>query len=154
MRSGGELFRLGAGDDGRGDKSPSVHPYCRGHHGAVLPSGVPGQRRRFCGADGLSPLAGHYFCRQRLPPRRPYHPQHQRGRGRGGCPLTLNADNLRLFCLSYYPDSQIALQPEPLWQYDRQTVVRLFFALLSGRALPTPAAHQKREHLLRGCRRG
>ncbi len=63
-------------------------------------------------------------------------------------PLTLNADNLRLFCLSYYPDSQIALQPEPLWQYDRQTVVRLFFALLSGRALPTPAAHQKREHLL------
>ncbi len=26
---GGELFRLGAGDDGRGDKSPSVHPYCR-----------------------------------------------------------------------------------------------------------------------------
>ncbi|WP_139817117.1 cobalt ABC transporter permease [Escherichia coli] len=63
-------------------------------------------------------------------------------------PLTLNGDNLRLFCLSYYPDSQIALQPDALWQYDRQTVVRLFFALLSGRALPTPAAHQKREHLL------
>lgn len=63
-------------------------------------------------------------------------------------PLSLNGDNLRLFCLSYYPDSQIALQPEQLWQYDRQTVVRLFFALLSGRALPTPAAHQKREHLL------
>lgn len=63
-------------------------------------------------------------------------------------PLTLNGDNLKLFCLSYYPDSQIALQPEQLWQYDRQTVVRLFFALLSGRALPTPAAHQKREQLL------
>ncbi|MCZ5593405.1 cobalt ABC transporter permease [Escherichia coli] len=63
-------------------------------------------------------------------------------------PLTLNGENLRLFCLSYYPDSQIALQPELLWQYDRQTVVRLFFALLSGRALPTPAAHQKREQLL------
>ncbi|HEM0068112.1 TPA: cobalt ABC transporter permease [Escherichia coli] len=63
-------------------------------------------------------------------------------------PLTLNGDNLRLFCLSYYPDSQISLQPDALWQYDRQTVVRLFFALLSGRALPTPAAHQKREHLL------
>ncbi|MCZ6095217.1 hypothetical protein O5171_10705 [Escherichia coli] len=44
--------------------------------------------------------------------------------------LTLNGENLRLFCLSYYPDSQIALQPELLWQYDRQTVVRLFFALL------------------------
>jgi Predicted O-linked N-acetylglucosamine transferase, SPINDLY family len=63
-------------------------------------------------------------------------------------PLTLNGDNLRLFCLSYYPDSQIALQPEQLWQYDRATVVRLFFALLSGRALPTLSAHQKREQLL------
>lgn len=63
-------------------------------------------------------------------------------------PLTLNGDNLRLFCLSYYPDSQIVLQPDALWQYDRQTVVRLFFALLSGRALPTPTAHQKREQLL------
>ncbi|BDO96022.1 hypothetical protein TUM9812_31100 [Escherichia coli] len=63
-------------------------------------------------------------------------------------PLTLNGENLRLFCLSYYPDSQIELQAELLWQYDRQTVVRLFFALLSGRALPTPAAHQKREQLL------
>ncbi|HBZ9867670.1 TPA: cobalt ABC transporter permease [Salmonella enterica subsp. houtenae] len=64
-------------------------------------------------------------------------------------PLTLNANNLRLFCLCYYPDSQIALQPDVLWQYDRDTVVRLFFALLSPRALPTPAAHGKREQLLR-----
>ncbi|WP_170885169.1 cobalt ABC transporter permease [Salmonella enterica] len=63
-------------------------------------------------------------------------------------PLRLNARNLRLFCLSYYPDSQVALQPELLWQYDKQTVARLFFALLSPRALPTPAAHGKREHLL------
>lgn len=68
----------------------------------------------------------------------------------GGCisPLTLNHSNLRLFCLSYYPDSQIPLQPEALWRYDRQTVVMLFFVLLSGRALPTSAAHQKREQLL------
>ncbi|ELM7275665.1 cobalt ABC transporter permease [Salmonella enterica] len=63
-------------------------------------------------------------------------------------PLTLNASNLRLFCLCYYPDSQIALQPALLWQYDKQTVARLFFALLSPRALPTQAAHEKREHLL------
>lgn len=63
-------------------------------------------------------------------------------------PLTLNAGNLQLFCLCYYPDSQIALQPDILWQYDRQTVVRLFLALISGRALPTPAAHSKREQLL------
>ncbi|ENT7697250.1 cobalt ABC transporter permease (plasmid) [Escherichia coli] len=63
-------------------------------------------------------------------------------------PLTLNAGNLKLFCLCYYPDSRIELQPEALWQYDRETVVRLFFALLSGRALPTPEAHQKREQLL------
>ncbi|ENP2200681.1 cobalt ABC transporter permease [Salmonella enterica] len=63
-------------------------------------------------------------------------------------PLTLNGSNLRLFCLCYFPDSQIALQPELLWEYDRKTVVRLFFALLSGRALPTPEAHAKREQLL------
>ncbi|EPM1934609.1 cobalt ABC transporter permease [Salmonella enterica] len=63
-------------------------------------------------------------------------------------PLTLNARNLRLFCLCYFPDSQIALQPEVLWQYDRRTVARLFLALISGRALPTPAAHSKREQLL------
>ncbi|HDD2124617.1 TPA: hypothetical protein PAP86_004998, partial [Salmonella enterica] len=63
-------------------------------------------------------------------------------------PLTLNAGNLRLFCLCYFPDSEIALQSDVLWQYDRETVVRLFCALVSGRALPTPAAHAKREHLL------
>ncbi len=63
-------------------------------------------------------------------------------------PLTLNAGNLKLFCLSYYPDSLIALQPDALWQYDRKTVVRLFFSLLSGRALPTREAHEKREILL------
>ncbi|ENI8089365.1 cobalt ABC transporter permease [Salmonella enterica] len=63
-------------------------------------------------------------------------------------PLVLNSNNLKLFCLCYYPDSQIALQPDVLWQYDRQTVVRLFFALLSGRALPTSPAHAKREQLL------
>ncbi|ELO0595449.1 TPA: cobalt ABC transporter permease [Salmonella enterica subsp. enterica serovar Muenchen] len=63
-------------------------------------------------------------------------------------PLTLNGGNLRLFCLCYFPDSEIALQPEVLWQYDRETVVRLFCALISGRALPSPAAHAKREQLL------
>lgn len=63
-------------------------------------------------------------------------------------PLTLNGHNLRLFCLCYFPDSQIALQPDVLWQYDRRTVARLFLALISGRALPTPAAHGKREQLL------
>lgn len=63
-------------------------------------------------------------------------------------PLTINNSNLRLFCVCYFPDSQITLQPDVLWHYDRQTVVRLFLALLSPRALPTPAAHQKREQLL------
>ncbi|HAY0261775.1 TPA: cobalt ABC transporter permease [Escherichia coli] len=63
-------------------------------------------------------------------------------------PLTINSDNLKLFCLCYYPDSQIELQPDILWQYDRLTVVRLFFALLSGRVVPTPEAHQKKESLL------
>ncbi|EAO7619272.1 cobalt ABC transporter permease, partial [Salmonella enterica] len=63
-------------------------------------------------------------------------------------PLTLNGHNLRLFCLCYFPDSQITLQPDVLWQYDRRTVARLFLALISGRALPTSAAHGKREQLL------
>ncbi|EHC5874503.1 cobalt ABC transporter permease, partial [Salmonella enterica subsp. enterica serovar Eastbourne] len=63
-------------------------------------------------------------------------------------PLTLNGHNLRLFCLCYFPDSQIALQPDVLWQYDRRTVARLFLALISGRALPTSAAHGRREQLL------
>ncbi|EEL2954547.1 cobalt ABC transporter permease [Salmonella enterica] len=63
-------------------------------------------------------------------------------------PLMLNDHNLRLFCLCYFPDSQIVLQPDVLWQYDRQTVARLFLALISGRALPTSAAHGKREQLL------
>ncbi|ECE0741981.1 cobalt ABC transporter permease [Salmonella enterica subsp. enterica] len=63
-------------------------------------------------------------------------------------PLTLNAANLKLFCLCYYPDSEIALQPDVLWQFDRETVVRLFCALISGRALPTVPAHAKREQLL------
>lgn len=48
-------------------------------------------------------------------------------------PLTLNGHNLRLFCLCYFPDSQIALQPDVLWQYDRRTVARLFLALISAR---------------------
>ncbi|MBE8614372.1 cobalt ABC transporter permease [Morganella morganii] len=63
-------------------------------------------------------------------------------------PLTLNARNLQVFCLSYYPDSQIPLQSESLWQYDRRTVAALFFSLLSGRVLPTQTAHEKREQLL------
>ncbi|EAX3650659.1 cobalt ABC transporter permease [Salmonella enterica] len=63
-------------------------------------------------------------------------------------PLMLNSHNLRLFCLCYFPDSQIALQPDELWQYDRRTVARLFLALVSGRTLPTSAAHSKRELLL------
>ena len=64
-------------------------------------------------------------------------------------PIILNNDNLRLFYLSYYPDSEIALQPDILWQYDKNTVVKLFFALLSGRALPTKTAREKREQLLK-----
>lgn len=63
-------------------------------------------------------------------------------------PLTLDARSIRIFCLCYFPDSEIPLQPDMLWQYDRETVVTLMFALLSARALPTPAGHAKRETLL------
>ncbi|EOG2100012.1 cobalt ABC transporter permease [Salmonella enterica] len=63
-------------------------------------------------------------------------------------PVTVNESNIYLFCLCYFPDSEIALQPDTLWQYNRDVVVTLFFALLSGRALPTPAGHAKKEMLL------
>ena len=63
-------------------------------------------------------------------------------------PLTLNSANLKLFCLSYYLGSQIVLLTDALWKYDWHTVVRLFFSLISGRYLPTPAAHQEHELLL------
>ncbi|QXA58876.1 cobalt ABC transporter permease [Providencia rettgeri] len=63
-------------------------------------------------------------------------------------PLVLNLENLKVFCLSYYPDSQITLQPDQLWQLNKQIVARLFFALISPRAQPTIASHKKREQLL------
>lgn len=63
-------------------------------------------------------------------------------------PLTINESNIYLFCLCYFPDSDIPLPLDVLWQYKRDVVVTLFFALLSGRALPTPASHAKRELLL------
>ncbi|EQA8868581.1 cobalt ABC transporter permease [Citrobacter braakii] len=63
-------------------------------------------------------------------------------------PLTINGSNIYLFCLCYFPDSDIALPLDVLWQYNRDIVVTLLFTLLSGRALPTPASHVKREQLL------
>ncbi|WP_442879515.1 cobalt ABC transporter permease [Citrobacter sp.] len=63
-------------------------------------------------------------------------------------PLSLNEGNIRQFCLSYYPDSCIPLQTDALWQFDRATVVQLFFVLLSGRALPGALGHGKKEQLL------
>lgn len=63
-------------------------------------------------------------------------------------PLTLNMDNFRLFCLCYYPESLIVLEPDVLWQFDRERAVCLFFSLLSGRVLPAEQGHAKRELLL------
>ncbi|ENY4511157.1 cobalt ABC transporter permease [Salmonella enterica] len=63
-------------------------------------------------------------------------------------PVNLNEKNFRLFCLSYYPDSQIMLQPDALWKCDWKSAASLFMALLSGRVLPTKASHSKRELLL------
>lgn len=63
--------------------------------------------------------------------------------------IALTPSNLRLFCLCYFPDSEIPLQLDLLWATDKHTVVRLFFCLLSGRAAPTHAAHAKREYILK-----
>ncbi|MGL4859142.1 MAG: cobalt ABC transporter permease [Enterobacteriaceae bacterium] len=62
--------------------------------------------------------------------------------------LTLNENTFKIFCLSYYPDSQIELQLDELWNYDWKHTVVLLFCLLSCRALPTQAGHDKREKIL------
>ncbi|MGL4859141.1 MAG: cobalt ABC transporter permease, partial [Enterobacteriaceae bacterium] len=62
--------------------------------------------------------------------------------------LTLNQNTFKIFCLCYHPDSQIEVQLDTLWNYDWQRSVMLLFCLLSCRALPTPAGHEKREQIL------
>ncbi len=62
--------------------------------------------------------------------------------------LTLGEAELLKFCLLYFPDSSIPLQPDALWQKSKPVAARLFMALLSSRLMATEQAHAKREQLL------
>lgn len=63
-------------------------------------------------------------------------------------PIRVNSKNLRIFCLSFYPDSAIPFDPESLWGYSQDATIMLCMTLLSNRALPTPEGHARREMLL------
>ena len=63
--------------------------------------------------------------------------------------LQLRARELRKFQLFYLVDSEIRLDWDVLWSVDKVTAARLAVTLLSTRLMASPAAHQKREMLLR-----
>lgn len=53
------------------------------------------------------------------------------------------------FYLFYLPDSEVTVDWDILWNFDRKVAARLAIMLMSPRFLGTRAAHQKREMLLR-----
>jgi hypothetical protein len=57
--------------------------------------------------------------------------------------------DLNKFQLFYLPESEVRLDWEVLWDHDKELAAGLALALMSPRFLATPAAHQKREMLLR-----
>jgi hypothetical protein len=63
-------------------------------------------------------------------------------------PLELTHEGLVKFCMLFTPDSQIPIDLDALWQYDKRLTVALCFVLLSPRFLGTTTAHAKRETLL------
>lgn len=63
--------------------------------------------------------------------------------------IRLDFDRLLRFCLFYGPESQLPLDIEKLWAFDRQIAGTLAFVLMSHRLLASPEAHGKREVLLR-----
>lgn len=67
----------------------------------------------------------------------------------------LSADQLKLdersvlkFCMLYSPESEIPVDLDALWAYNKTLTVCLCFVLMSPRFLGSPAAHGKREVLL------
>ncbi|RBB33101.1 peptide transporter [Burkholderia reimsis] len=63
--------------------------------------------------------------------------------------LTVNKRNLKKFQLFYFLDSEIPIDMEAIWQYDKKLMAGLAMALLSPRFLGTEVAHQKRNALLK-----
>ncbi len=59
-----------------------------------------------------------------------------------------NESDVQKFCLLYTPDSEIPINLDILWDYNKELTASLCFALLSPRLLGSVAAHNKREILL------
>lgn len=57
--------------------------------------------------------------------------------------------NYYKFCLLYSPESEIAIDLDSLWSYDKTIAASLFLTLMSPRFLGTSMAHSKRELLLK-----
>jgi hypothetical protein len=63
--------------------------------------------------------------------------------------VDLRTSDVRKFQLFYTPESEVRLDWDALWRYDKTTAASLAMAIMSSRFLGTPSAHQKRELLLR-----
>lgn len=69
-------------------------------------------------------------------------------KGPDAAEVTVREDQLVKFCILYTPNSEISLDIDAVWAFDRNMAASLACALLSPRFLGTPAAHGKREMLL------
>lgn len=69
------------------------------------------------------------------------------GKGQGNA-FEITRQNFQKFCLMYFPDSNIEIQIEPFWEFDRETTASLLLVLQTSRALPTQKAFNKRETIL------
>jgi glycosyltransferase involved in cell wall biosynthesis len=63
--------------------------------------------------------------------------------------IRLDWERLLRFCLFYGPESEVPLDIEKLWAFDKRLAATLAFVLMSPRLLASPEAHAKREVLLR-----
>lgn len=64
-------------------------------------------------------------------------------------PFSVENSKLRKFEIFYFPESEIPVDIDALWEHDRKLTAGLALALMSPRFLGTPAAHGKRETLLK-----
>lgn len=62
--------------------------------------------------------------------------------------ITLAGENVLKFCLLYHPNSEVRLDLDSLWAFDKRLAASLCISLLSPRFLGTEAAHGKREAIL------
>ncbi|WP_175983214.1 hypothetical protein [Caballeronia zhejiangensis] len=70
-------------------------------------------------------------------------------RGAGVAEIELKAKDIEKFCLLYTPESEIPLDIGALWKHDKRLAAALCIALITPRFLGSPAAHGKREIILK-----